>query len=202
MPEIIRDCEQGSERWHELRVGSIGGTGINSVLSKGKGKMRQTLLYKLAGEILIGKPSDNIDLPQFRRGLEYESIARSYYEFLMDCEVEQVAMIKSDTPRRHDSPDGLVGDDGGIEIKTRAPHIYIELCETQKIPIADVRQCQNFLEVSRRKFIDYVVYCVPEMPSKPAWIKRIYPDAKMFASIRIETQAFLAELEELVKRMA
>ncbi len=110
-------------------------------------------------------------------------------------------MIRSPGIRRHHSPDGLVGEDGGIEIKTREPHIYLELVETGKMPIADIRQCQNFLDVSGRAWIDYVVYCVPEMPSHVGWVKRITPDPDMFEEMHKELLSFLKDLNELVGRM-
>jgi len=201
MPEIIRDIEQGSPEWLLLRLGSVGGTGINSVLAKGQGKSRKTYLYKLAGEILTGQQSNEYHAKQFDRGHEWEPVARSWYEFTYDVEVEQVAMIRSPGIRRHHSPDGLVGEDGGIEIKTREPHIYLELVETGKMPIADIRQCQNFLDISGRAWIDYVVYCVPEMPSCPAWVKRIKPDPDMFEEMHKELLSFLKDLNELVGRM-
>jgi len=201
MPEIIRDIEQNSPEWFELRLGSVGGSSITSVLAKGKGKSRQTLLYKLAGEILTGQQSNEYHAKQFDRGHEWEPVARSWYEFTYDVEVEQVALIRSPGVRRHHSPDGLVGEDGGIEVKTREPHIYIELLETGKIPIADIRQCQNFLDVSGREWIDYIAYCVPEMPSCPAWVKRIKPDPDMFEEMHKELLSFLKDLNELVGRM-
>ena len=170
MPKIIRDIEQGTAEWLQLRLGSVGGTALNLILGDGKG--RKKTLYGLTGEILTGQLTESYHAKYYDRGHEYEPIARAWYESVYNVDVEQVALIKSDYPRRHHSPDGLVGEDGGIEIKTRLPHIYLELLETEKIPIADRRQCQNFLDISGRKWIDYIVYCVPEMPSKQAWVRR------------------------------
>jgi len=201
MAKIIRDVEQGSNEWFQLRLGSVGGSSINAVMAKGQGKLRQTLLYKLAGETLTGEPADEYHARQFDRGHEFEDVARSYYESVMEVDVEQVAMIKANRVKRHHSPDGLVGENGGLEIKTRAPHIYIELLETGKIPIADIRQCHNFLDVSGRKWIDYIVYCVPEMPSCPAWIKRITPDPEILDEMHRELLSFLKDLNELVERL-
>jgi len=198
MPEIIRDIEQGSDAWMDLRLGSVGGSSITAVLAKGKG--RKTLLYELAGEILTGQPANEYHNKAMDRGHEYEPIARAWYESTYDVEVEQVALIRSPGIRRHHSPDGMIGEDGGLEIKTRLPKIYIELLETGKIPIADIRQCQNFLDVSGREWIDYVVYCVPEMPSFPAWVKRITPDPDMFEEMHRELLSFLKDLNELVKK--
>jgi predicted phage-related endonuclease len=200
MPEYIKDIPQGSEEWHALRIGSIGGTGLDSVLAKGQGKQRQSYLYQLAAEILSGQKTDTFTTPAMLRGIELEDDARQYYSFVTGNVVEQVTMIKADIPRVHHSPDGLVGDDGGIEIKTMLPHTYIELVDTEKIPLKYIRQCQHFLWISCRKWIDFAAYC-PEIKSRPMWIGRLTPDEKMFSEIEKEIPLFLAELESLVKKI-
>jgi len=201
MPEIIKDCEQGSESWHLLRAGSIGGTAINSVLSKGAGKMRRSLLYKLAAEILTGQPTANDNRWQYERGHEFEPQARALYEFDRDVEVEQVALIRGDVPRTHVSPDGLVGEGGGIEIKTMMPHVYIELLDTGKIDLAYKRQCQMFLWVSRRKWVDLIAFS-PEMPAdKRLWVQRQYPDRKAQDEIELGVEDFLADLDKLTEKL-
>ena len=194
--KIIRGIEQNTPEWFDLRCGSLGGYGIRFVMAEGKlipktqggdGKRKakskgyMDTLYKLAGEQLTGKPAKSISLPQFDRGHEYEHKGIEYAEFIRGYDAEQVTMILSDTPGRHHSPDSIIEDQrGGIEVKTRAPHIFLEFLETEKIPIADIRQCQNFLNITSWDWIDYVVYCVPE-PKKgdKGWIKRIYPDPVM-----------------------
>jgi len=203
MPEIIRGIDQNSDLWFEKRLGSVGGSSIPAVLSKGKGnspsKMRQSLLYKLASEIITGQVEESYSNKYMDRGHEYEPKARELYEFLTGSEVEQVALIKSGTPRVHVSPDGLVGDDGGIEIKTMLPHIFIELLDTSRIDGYHIKQCQHFLMVSGRKWIDYLAYS-PEMPD-PIWIKRLFRDEEMIQLIEDRLVLFLKELDELLKKI-
>jgi len=199
--EIYEDIEQGTESWHLLRLGSIGGSSVNSVLAKGQGKSRKTLMYKLAGEILSGQKSDDFQSPAMARGTMLESEARDYYAFQNDVEVQQVALIKSDRPRIHVSPDGLIGDDGGIEIKCQTPHVYVEQVDTGKIDLKYIRQCQHFLWVSERKWIDYVAY-TPEITTRPMWVKRIERDKKIIEAIATETAKFVEELDALVMRLA
>jgi len=200
--QIIRGIEQGSPGWHDLRRGSVGGSSINAVLAKGQGKSRKTLLYKLAGEILTGKTSEEYQSPHYQRGHDVEKKARLYYELTTGNEVEQVTLIKSDLPGWHSSPDGIMESKRkGLEIKSRLAHIYLELLETGKIPLADMRQCQNFLAVTGWEEIDYVVYCYPTIPSKPAWIKTIHRDEKMIREIKTEVTLFLNELNSLIERI-
>ncbi len=203
MPEIIRDIPQNSPEWMALRQGSVGGSSISAVLAKGKGnaksKMRQGLLYKLAGEIITGTRDESYTNKFMERGHLWEPKARAHYEWENDCDVEQVALIKSSMPRVHVSPDGLVGDDGGIEIKTMLPHVFIELLDTEKIDGYHIKQCQHFLMVSGRKWIDYVPFC-PEFPN-PMWVKRLYRDEEMIRTIEAELVRFLKELDALLGKI-
>ncbi len=200
MPEIIRDVDQGSEEWFKYRLGSVGGCSIDAVLAKGKGKTRKSLMYKLAGEILSGIKTDSYTNQYMQRGQEYEDEARKYYEFISGNTVEQVALIKSDIFGVHVSPDGLVGSDGGVEIKVRLPHVYVELLDTEKIETGYMRQCQHFLWVTGRGWIDFINYC-PEITANPMWKKRITPDPKIIDQIEIELPIFLKELSEMVRRV-
>jgi len=201
MPTYIRDCDQQSDEWFDLRIGSVGGSSLNSVLAKGQGKSRKTLLYKLAGEILAGRKLNGYQSTAMERGNELEAEARSCYEFLTGNSVEQIALIQADLPRIHHSPDGLIGEDGGLEIKVMEPHVYVELIDTEKINLAYIRQCQHFLWVSERQWIDFAAYC-PEIESRPMWIQRQTPDPKIFEMINTELPVFLSELEAMVKKVS
>ena len=200
MPEIIRGIEQGSPEWHALRLGSLGGSSLNAVLAKGQGKTRQALLYQLAAEILSGEKTETYTNQAMLDGAALEAEAREYYSFISGHEVEQVTLIKADIDRVHNSPDGLIGDDGGLEIKCPLPTTHIETIDTEKIDLKYIRQCQQFLWVSKRAYVDFISYC-PKIKVKPMWVKRITPDAGIQGQIETELPVFLRELNELVERV-
>ena len=129
MPEIIYGDQQTDE-WGKYRLGSIGGSSISAVLAKGQGKMRQGLLNQFLDEILMNRKKEGFQSEDMKRGNIYEPMARDYYAFINDVEVIQCALIKSDIPRIHVSPDGLIGEDGGLEIKTQLPHVFLETIDT------------------------------------------------------------------------
>ena len=197
--EIIRGIKQGSDLWKQMRVGSVGGSSIGSVLAKGEGKSRKTLMYKLAGEFLSGVKTEDYKNANMQRGNDFEDEARQYYEFVTGNTVEQVALIKSDMQGSHNSPDGLVGADGGIEIKVRLAHVYVEQVDTEKIELNYLRQCNHLLWVTGRQWVDFISYC-PEIKVKPMWIKRILPDKKIIEQIETQLPIFLKELAEMVER--
>ena len=129
MSEIYTEIPQGSKEWFDLRLGSIGGSGISTVVSSGSG--RRQYMLKRASEIITGVRAEDFKFKYADRGHEFEPAARDLYSFRYGVNVDQVALIK-DGPYKHHSPDGLVGDDGMIEIKVRLPHVFLEITEDNK----------------------------------------------------------------------
>ena len=203
---IVRGIRQNTPEWMALRLGSLGGSGMRDVLATGKkgGKSEgyKKTLGNLAYERLTGKPAPNKQLPQFDRGHEWEPVARDDYEITTGREVEQVTMILSDVPGWHCSPDGIMEyKRGGLEIKTRSPHIFFQQEKTRTLPIADKRQDQNFLSITGWNWIDHVVYCVPDDIPNPSFTIRVYPDPEMIREIKIAVRLFLDELNDMVERL-
>jgi len=198
MPEYIYDYAQGDDRWFAARLGSIGGSSITHVLAKGQGKTRKGLMYKLAAEILSCQKTESYTNKYMDRGTAFEPEARACYEFITGSDVVECALVRS-APRIHVSPDGLVGEDGGVEIKVLLNHVFVEYVDTKKVPVAYYRQCQHFLFVTGRQWVDFVVYS-PEMPN-PMFIQRQLRDETLIRTIKTETNIFLVEVDELVERM-
>lgn len=128
------DCQQSSPEWHEARLGIVTCSELSKVLAKGEGKVRSKYMRQLAGEILTGKPAYHFQNDHMQRGKEEESEARECAA-LMFGEIKEVGFIRNDTLRLGCSPDGLLGEDGGIEIKSCLTDIQIErLKMLQKYP--------------------------------------------------------------------
>ena len=197
--EIIKECEQGSDEWFALRIGSIGGSSISSVVAGGKGKTRATLLYRLAGEILSGEKYEGYSNDHMLRGIEQEADARSLYEFMTDSQVDQVALVKGNEGE-HYSPDGLVNTDGFIEIKSTIPSVHIETIITEKIPGAYYKQVQWGLHICDRQYCDFISYS-PTVTDKPIWIKRVERDVKVMGDLIYGAHKFKIELTEIVKKI-
>jgi hypothetical protein len=90
----------------------------------GKSLTRKTYMLKLAGEILTGEPMESYSNEHMERGKEQEAEAREAYELMKDVDCQQVGFIVNGD--KGCSPDSLIGDDGGLEIKTALPHIQVE----------------------------------------------------------------------------
>ena len=178
--KIITDIDQGSDEWFKMRLGSIGWSSISSVVAGGQGKMRSSLLYRKAGELLSGTTYESYSNAHMERGIEQEADARVAYQWETDNEVVQVALCQSDQPFKHYSPDGLVSTilDGIIEIKCVIPSVHVETIISDKVPSAYRKQIQWGLHICEREWCDFVSYS-PLVEARPIWIKRVERDEKL-----------------------
>lgn len=200
MPEIIKDCEQGSEQWFKYRIASIGGTAIGKIAPNGK--QRNDLLRVFVGEFLTGVPADNITFKYADRGTNNEGDARSEYGLSHHIDVEQVAIVRQ-SRHKHTSPDGLVGTDGMIEIKTRIPSIFVSAIEDGNFPINTKRQIQWGLYICEREWCDYIQFCPEfnEVGLNPLIVERVGRDEKMIKDLRSSADVFISDMLKLADKI-
>lgn len=195
----ILNCTQGSEEWFKARIGSVGGSSIASVVAGGQGKMRKSLLYRLAGEILSGVKYEGYRNADMDRGLEQENDARLVYAMEREVEVQQVGLIK-ESEFKHCSPDGLIGNDGMIEIKSVIPSVHIETIDTDKIDGGYLKQINWGLFICQRSYCDFISWS-PLVSDYPIWIKRFERDEKLIKELYDGADKFIDELKSLVLRI-
>lgn len=194
---IHAEVEQGSAEWHALRAGKVTASEFDTVQAQGRGgpsKTRQTYLYKLAGEIITGQVQESYTNGHMERGKVMEDEARAWYE-IMHGAVQQVGFIQEE--RVGYSPDGLVGDKGLLEIKTKLPHLLIPVLFSEEFPTEHKAQCQGGLWVSEREWIDLVCY----WPGMPVAVRRAYRDEVYIAELRKAVSVFVDELDEIVNKL-
>lgn len=198
---ILNDIIQGTPEWHMARIGSIGGSGITTAVSNGTG--RGKFMLQKAGEILSRTPSDDFDTWQFKRGRRYEPEARIYYEQMFQIDVEQVGLIK-ESEFKHFSPDGLIGEDGFIEIKIRIPSVFLEILDGKNIATGERRQIQWGHKIMHRKWCDHIDYC-PELCEpgliSPIYIQRVYPDENEINELNMKCDKFIGEMLVLIRKV-
>lgn len=192
---VIITCDQGTPEWYQARLGIPTASEFSTVMAKGQGKTRATYMRKLAGEIITGQPTESYSNAHMERGKEMEAEARAAYEFLTDNIVEEVGFVRTDVAGC--SPDGLVGDDGGVEIKTKLPHLLIECLERGTLPPEHRAQVQGSLWITGRAWWDFVAY----WPGMPTFTCRVEPDVEYIAAMAADIEAFNADLADLVLRI-
>ena len=167
MMEVIKDVEQGSQEWLNMRLGLITCSEIKTISADGAGA--QAYINGLAYERITGESSAVFSGNLWtERGHELEPVAREAYERKTGFKVEQVSFIKN--LGFGYSPDGLVDDNGLIEIKAKQPKDQIALLRSGDIPKEHLDQLDGGLLCSNREWIDFVAYC----PNLPIFIKRVY----------------------------
>jgi hypothetical protein len=196
---IYDEFDQQSPEWETLRLGSIGGSRIGTVASKGTG--RQTLLYSMAGEIISCKKKETYSNQYMVDGINFEDDARQYYSVIAGNEVRQVALIK-DGEHKHVSPDGLVGGTGMIEIKNVIPSTFIAYASTGSIDTGYRRQMQWGLKRSRRQWCDYILYCKDfEGKCDPMIVTRVDRDEKEIRFLEESADLFIGEMKAIVEKI-
>lgn len=189
--EII-DCDQGSPEWYAARLGIPTASRFADILAKGDGRMRSRYLRDLAGEILTGELADSYSNAHMERGHQMEDDARSLYAFIMDQEPVQVGFVRDG--RKGASPDSLIGEDGGLEIKTALPAIQIERLQRGTLPPEHRAQVQGAIWVTGRRWWHFVSY----WPKLPPLIVRVERDEEYIAHLAKAVEAFNSELDALV----
>jgi predicted phage-related endonuclease len=191
------NIEQNTPEWFQARLGIPTASCFADVISKGRGgaesARRRTYMLKILAERITQELPTNWSNEHTERGHEDEPKARGAYEFVTGNKVQKVGLIFDDVLNAGYSPDGLVGDDGIIEIKSKLPHLHLDCLLKDKMPAEHVAQVQGGLLVSGRKWCDYVGYTRGR--DIPLFIKRIERDEAVIEKIREGIVAFHADLD-------
>jgi hypothetical protein len=131
------------------------------------------------------------------RGIEDEPRARDKYSEHYAPVAEAGFMVREHRGIQLGySPDGLVGSDGLIEIKSRRPKIHIEHILSGNVPAENMAQCQAGLLVSGRAWLDYISYA----GGMPMWVKRVHPDQRWFDAILAAVTTFETNAADMIRR--
>jgi len=194
--------EQGSPEWHAARCGKVTASRVADVVTRTKtgwGASRANYMAELIAERLTGAPAERYTNAAMAWGTEKEPEARDLYAFMTDAEVVQVGFVEHpDIGMCGASPDGLVGDDGLIEIKAPNTSTHIDTLLGQTVPAKYVTQMQWQMACTGRQWCDFVSYD-PRLPgSMRLFIKRVERDQAAIEEMSGEVIAFLVELNEKV----
>lgn len=196
----IFDCEQNSPEWFECRKGIPTASEFSKVLAQGRTKgsesvTRRKYLLTLAGQILTGEVVKEWEGNEHtERGHEMEDEARQFYAFQRDADPKRVGFVRRG--RAGASPDSLIDDKGILEIKTKLPHLQLEVLEQGRLPPEHVAQVQGQLWVSGREFCDFVSY----WPRLPLFVTRVFRDEIYIAELATAIDRFNAEIDAIVAR--
>jgi len=193
--------EQGSYQWHEDRLGKVTASRVYDLMPGKRGAYRasrKAYMLELLAERITGRELDNYVSKAMEWGIQTEPLARSAYEAISGNIVTEVGFINHPTiPSFGASPDGLVGEKGGLEIKCPQQTTHLEVMSTGDINPKYLYQMQTGMMCTGRKWWEYVDYD-PRMPEFAQYYsRRVSADSVYFEQISREVRKFITELEEM-----
>lgn len=197
---IVKDIEQLSGEWYAARAGVPSSSCFDKIVtSKGeRSKSHKGYMYTLAGETIIKEKAPTYQSRKMVEAMEMEDEARSKYEYLYDCDVEQVALCYKNKSKLFScSPDGLIGNDGGIEIKCPNLNTHVGYMLGGKLPTDYIQQVQGTLFITGREWWDFVSY----YPGMPLFRVRVDPDKEFHEKLDTELVWFCHNLDGIVKKL-
>lgn len=200
---IISTAIQGSQEWLTERAGNVSASNFGNIITAtGKetsGKTRENYLYRLAAERLTGKPEDSFKSAAMERGNELEEDARNHFEDVTGLFVAQVGMVYLDELRQIScSPDGLVANDSGLEIKCPLAPNHIRYLDSGKLPTTYKPQVQGCLWVTGRESWRFMSY----YPGLQPLIITVNRDEKYINQMAQAVTDFNNQVNELVAKIA
>ena len=194
-------AKQGTEEWMMERCGKATASEFSSILAKGEKKVRTGYLRRIVAERLTGKPSETYSNFHMQRGQEQEPYARMAYEATTGNDVEEVGFIKHSMFMAGCSPDGLVGEDGGCEIKSVIPTVQLTTILNEGYPPEHKAQIQGSLWVTGRLWWDFCSYSHDMPPHLQTYVFRVERDEEYIKMLNTEIILFLVEVDTLVAKL-
>lgn len=197
--------EQRSPEWYAARCGSLGASQLNEALAttkSGWGASRENLKNRIIAERLTGVPAESFQNAAMAWGVAQEDNARTAYEASRGVFVQEMGIALHPTlAHTHASPDGLVGDDGLIEIKCPNTTTHIETLRVKKAPSKYINQMLWQMRCTDRQWCDFVSYD-PRLPSHlQLFVTRVERDDIAIAGLELKIAEFLNEIQQEIDRL-
>lgn len=161
----IINCKQNSTEWTQARLGIVTASEVDAIITPlwktRTGEGVETYLYRKLSEKLLGwSPADLSGGSSWAmdQGNVVETIARPWFAFEYNCDVKTPGFIVSDDGLIGCSPDGIVGDDCGLEIKSPQPPTHLKYLIANEVPRDYLPQLHFSMLVTgfpRWKFVSY-----------------------------------------------
>jgi len=197
--------EQGSVEWYAQRLGKVTASKISDLVAKtksGPSASRKNYMMQLLCERLTGRKEESYTNAAMQRGTDLEPQARSFYEVDKGVMVAETGFVQHPyIEMAGASPDGLVNDDGLVEIKCPNTATHVEVLRTGRIDSGYELQMLWQMICTGRKWCDFVSYD-DRMPEELQYkCVRLMFDTARAVEVTTEVNAFLIELSALESEM-
>ena len=194
---------QRSPEWFAERLGHASASRFKDILAKtksGPSASRKNYATQLVCEILTGKREETYVNAAMQRGTDIEPMARMAYESRTGEIVQEAGFLKHALLRAGASPDGLIGEDGGMEIKCPNTATHIETL-LDGMPAEHKAQIQGAMWITGRAFWDFVSYDDRLPEEMRLYVERVFRDDVYIAALAREVETFIGEVDSTVSKL-
>ena len=196
---MIEMMEQGTEDWFTIRIGKVTASRVADVIAKtktGYSATRDNYMAQLVCERLTGQKGESFTNAAMQHGTDTEPLARLSYEVAKNVLVDEVGFVPHPSIiMAGASPDGLVGDDGLLEIKCPNTATHIETLLSQSVPGKYNTQMQFQMACTGRQWCDFVSFDNRLPDELQLFVKRVPRDNEFIKQMEDEVVKFLNELD-------
>ena len=193
--------EQRTEQWYADRLGHATGSRASDILAGKDTQARRGYLTQIVTERLTNRQQDGYINADMQRGIDIEPVARAAYQASREL-VDEVGFVRHPTIQWFGaSPDGLVGDDGLIELKCPRSTTHLDYWQSGKPPAKYVPQMLAQLSCTRRKWVDFVSFDDRFPEHLQLYVARFQPTQEIIEQFEQKVIEFLKEAEQLMEKM-
>ena len=202
---MIELVEQGTDAWKMLRCGKVTASRVADIIARtksGYSASRDNYMAQLICERLTGTVAESFTNAAMQHGTETEPYARLAYEVNQNVLVDQIAFVPHPTIEMSGaSPDGLVGDDGLLEIKAPNTATHIDTLLSESVPTKYFTQMQFQMACTGREWCDFVSFDNRLPEELQLFVKRVPRDETYIKLMEAEIVQFIAELDEKIAKL-
>lgn len=197
----IHDCAQGELEWLKLRVGKVTASELDNLLSPTfeirKGEMPKTYLYTKTAEAWRGQPLPGFSSHATEQGQMLEDEARKWFAFSTEHQVKNVGFVETDNGHFGCSPDALLDEDGGLELKCPEPTNHVRYLLDGTLPKDYACQVHGSMFATGRPWWKFVSY----RRGFPAFVLRVERDEAICAKIAEVVAQFAGQLSDALAKL-
>jgi putative phage-type endonuclease len=202
---IVHTMEQGTDAWFAARVGKATASRVADIVARtksGPSASRANYLAELVCERMTGQKAQGFVNAAMQHGIDTEAEARAAYAFLTGNQVEEVGFVDHPAiPSTGASPDGLVGDDGLLEIKCPNTATHIDTLLNGTIADKYHVQMQWQMACTERQWCDFVSYDPRMREGLQIFVQRVPRDEARIADLQAEVAKFTSEVDATIDRL-
>ena len=202
---MIEMMDQGSDEWFAIRIGKVTASRVADIIAKtksGYSTSRDNYMAQLICERLTNQKAESFTNAAMQHGTETEPLARAAYEAFKDVLVDEVGFVPHPSIKMAGaSPDGLVNDDGLIEIKCPNTATHIDTLLSESVPTKYFTQMQFQMACTGREWCDFVSFDNRLPEELQLFVKRVPRDDVYIRLIEAEIVQFIAELDDKINKL-